>query len=59
MKGVEIKIIRLGSGRVALYREQGSKSIYWHHMPVRQAEKAVRDGIVSIGFSHNIRAVSV
>lgn len=57
---IEIKIKTNASGkRMALYRRQGGLSKFWHMMPVRQAEKALRDGKVSIGFAVDAPAVAV
>jgi hypothetical protein len=56
---LEIKIKACANGkRIALYRTQGSASTFWHYMPVRQAEKALRDGKVSIGFAVDAKAVA-
>lgn len=45
----EIKILVHSGKRLALYRQAGTASKYWHRMPVRQAEKAIKEGRVSIG----------
>jgi hypothetical protein len=56
---IEIKIKETASGkRIAMYRTQGTTSKFWHTMPVRQAEKALRYGKVSIGFAVDAPAVA-
>jgi hypothetical protein len=55
---IEIKITAKGGKRLALYRRHGTASRFWHYMPVRQAEKALRNGVVSIGLVVNARAVA-
>jgi hypothetical protein len=56
---IEIKIKTQANGkRMALYRTQGAMSKFWHMMPVREAEKALRDGKVSIGFVVDAPAVA-
>lgn len=55
---IEIRIVALKNNkRQALYRTQGTASRFWHYMPVRQAERALREGVVSIGLSENAPAV--
>lgn len=54
---IRIKHQRNGS-RIAFYRVAGSLSSFWHSMPVRQAEKALREGRVSIGLTTNAPAVA-
>ena len=54
---IEIKIVPAKQGkRVALYRTAGISSKYWHCMPVRQAEKALKTGRVSIGLAVDVAA---
>ena len=48
-KTVEILIRTVNGKRRALYRTQGQSSKFWWAMPVRQAEKALREGFVHIG----------
>lgn len=45
----EIRIAYIGRKRVAYYRKLGTQSRYWNSLPVRQAEKALKDGRVHIG----------
>lgn len=56
---IEIKIVPAKRGkRVALYRTAGANSKYWHCMPVRQAEKALKTGRVSIGLAVDVAALA-
>ena len=56
---IKIKIKTGGNGkRFAMYQPVDSLSKFWHFMPVRQAEKALREGVVSIGFTTNAKAVA-
>lgn len=58
-RAIEIKILAANKGkRMALYRTAGTQSKFWHCMPVRQAEKALKTGRVSIGFAVNVPALS-
>lgn len=58
-RAIEIKIKAGTNGkRFALYRTAGATSKFWNFMPVRQAEKALKDGKVSIGFSVDVPAVA-
>jgi uncharacterized FAD-dependent dehydrogenase len=57
---VDITIRRLKSGkRMAFYRQTGTQSRYWYQMTVRKAEKALRDGKVSIGVDVDCPVVAV
>lgn len=57
-EAIEVRIAYKGSRRIALYRTVGTTSRFWHAMPVRQAERAIRDGKISIGIYTNVPAVS-
>jgi hypothetical protein len=51
----QVKIIRNQSGRTGLFRSAGCKS--WHRIPVRQAEKALKEGKLDYGFERNIPVI--
>lgn len=56
---IEIRIKKQANGRrVAYYRTAGSQSRYWHFLPVRQAEKAIKSGRVDIGIHRDLRAIA-
>jgi hypothetical protein len=50
MNMIDIRIAYHGSRRVAYYRQADSKG-KWFSLTVKQAERALRDGTVSVGVS--------
>lgn len=56
---ITIKIHKQPNGkRTGLYQQTGTASKFWHCLPVRQAEKALKEGKVSIGVSVDIPVVA-
>jgi hypothetical protein len=55
---VKIKIKTMKNGkRMALYQPEGTHSVCWWSMPVRQAERALREGKVHIGVNETLRVI--
>ena len=60
MTTIEIRFTRNrhpNGKRMAIYRVAGTTR-YWHMMPIRQAEKALKTGFVSVGIHENVPAIA-